>query len=129
MYFGGDGVIPDRQTAIKWYSLAAEHGHIGTQTYLGQIYNNGWDVAQDYKVAFKWFRKAAEQGGTEAQAVLSKLYEEGLGVPQDYTRAHMWWTISESREQGEIEQMMTAAQIEKTQKLTQECVVKNYKDC
>jgi len=25
--------------------------------------------------------------------------------------------------------MMTSAQLEKAQKLTQECVVKNYKDC
>jgi hypothetical protein len=48
----------------------------------------------------------------------------------------MWWILGAS--QGDeyaqeslkkVEMNMTAAQIEKAQKLANECVAKNYKDC
>ncbi len=136
VYLQGLGVTQDYQAAFNWFKKSTEQKHALAQFSLGVMYLQGLGVTQDYKVAFNWFKKAAEQGGSEAQAVLSSMYEEGIGIPQDYTRAHMWWNIAASLgneaaagNRDKVEKMMTPSQIEKAQKLTRECVAKNYKGC
>jgi len=136
MYDNGFGVTQDYKAAFKWYKLAAEQGYATAQLNLGSMYYNGQGVTQDYKAAFKWFKLSAEQGDAEAQNRLGWMYENGLGVAQDYTRAYMWWNITVSKgnkiavnDREKVQGMMTPSQIEKAQKLTRECVAKNYKGC
>ena len=71
-----------------------------------------------------------------AQYNLGVMYENGQGVPLDYVRAHMWYNIAASKGVGNakknrdiVVKKMTPEQIEKAQKLAQECAAKNYKGC
>jgi hypothetical protein len=41
MYLRGDGVVQDRETAIRWYELAGHQGHIDAQYNLGRMYLMG----------------------------------------------------------------------------------------
>ena len=84
----------------------------------------------------KWFRLSAEQGDEDAQYALGWMYYYGDGVIQDNVYAYMWGNISASNgsENGgelrdRVAKNMTSADISQAQKLTRECVAKNYKGC
>jgi len=100
------------------------------------MYRTGEGVQQDNKASFKWIKLAAGQGETHAQDELGFMYAEGIGVQRDYIHAYMWWNISASqgnenasRKRDKIKKLMAPAMIENTQRLTRECVKKNYKGC
>ena len=129
----------DYATAYKEFKILAESGYAYAQFSLGMMHNNGEGVAQDYKEAMKWFRLAAEQGIEEAvrsQNNLGWMYDQGLGVIQDNVVAHMWYNIAVSNgdetaknNKDLLANKMTSEQLAKAQKLTDECIKKNYKDC
>ena len=136
MYDKGRGVPQDYQTAVKWYTLAAEQGKAFARTNLGLKYEKGQGVSQNYKTAVKWYTLAAEQGYALAQFNLGVMYDKGEGVIQYYVRAHMWGNIgaSNGNENGAklrdlVAKKMTPADISKAQRLARECVKKNYKGC
>ena len=90
----------------------------------------------DYATALREWKPLGEQGVALAQYTLGLMYELGYGVPQDYVYAHMWANISASnggenavKARDLLEQIMTSADISAAQKLTRECVAKNYKGC
>jgi TPR repeat protein len=99
------------------------------------MYLNGQGVSKDYKVAVKWYTLAAEQANTQAQINLGAMYGDGDGVKKDMVYALMWANIAASLGDENIvliealEKKMTSADISATQKLTRECVAKNYKGC
>ena len=129
----------DYATAYKEFKILAEQGDATAQFSLGTMYHNGESVAQDYKEAMKWFRLAVEQGTEEAvrsQNNLGWMYDQGLGVIQDNVIAHMWYNIAVSsgdetakNNKDLLAKKMTSEQIAEAQKLTRECVKRNYKDC
>ena len=136
MYLEGRGVPQDYQTAVKWYTLAAEQGNAGAQYNLGLMYLEGRGVPQDYQTAVKWYTLAAEQGNAGAHHNLGLMYLEGRGVLKDHVYAHMWGNIAAMN--GDVlgekvrdgsEKEMTPQQIAEAQKLARECVKKNYKGC
>ncbi len=136
IYDKGHGVPQNYSEAVKWFTLSAEQGYTGSQVKLGFMYNNGHGVSQNHKEAIKWYRRAAEQGDEMGQAKLGVANHLGWGIPQDYVRAHMWFNLSASNGnknaeevRGDIAKLMTPTQIEKAQKLAQECLAKNYKNC
>jgi TPR repeat protein len=137
MYFAGQGVPQDYDTAVKWYTLAAEHGDATAQYNLGLMYRKGKGVPQDYKTAVKWFTLSAKQGDADAQYNLGVMYENGRGILQDYVRAHMWINIASisgesknaSKNRDIVAKVMTPSQIAEAQKLARECVRKKYKGC
>jgi TPR repeat protein len=94
MYFAGQGVPQDYETAVKWFTLSAKQGHATAQRYLGFMYDNGKGVPQDYDTAVKWYTLAAVQGDATAQYNLGLMYRKGKGVPQDYKTAVKWFTLS-----------------------------------
>ena len=96
MYDKGRGVPQDYQTAVKWYTLAAEKGYAPAQYNLGVMYGMGQGVPEDYKTAVKWFALAAEQGYAPAQFNLGVMYAKGDGVIKDNVYAHMWGNIAAS---------------------------------
>jgi TPR repeat protein len=119
MYQNGEGVPQDYETAIKWFTLAAEQGIANAQFNLGQIYRKGEGVPQDYETAIKWFTLAAgqstdfttvlqewgpstssefeEQGSVNAQNALGEMYRNGEGVSQDYETAIKWYFSAAAR--------------------------------
>ena len=136
MYDNGDGVPQNHDTAIKWYTLAAEQKHSRAQLRLGFMYQKGQGVPQDYKTAVKWFTLAAEQKHSVAQYALGLMYDLGAGVPQDDVYAHMWFNFAASsgvngaqQHMEKVAERMTPTQIAEAQKLARECVDKEYKGC
>ena len=64
------------------------------------------------------------------------MYERGDGVPEDKVLAYMWWNLAAangiedaSTNKGIITKRMTSSQIAEAQKLSGECLKKNYKNC
>ena len=62
MYDQGIGVPENDAEAVKWFRLAAEHGHINAQINLGVMYVNGEGVPQNNIRAYVWYSVAAAQG-------------------------------------------------------------------
>ena len=135
MYDNGRGVPQDYKEAIKWYRRSAEQGHASAQTNLGVMYKNGEGVPQDYKQAIKWYQRAADQGHASAQNNLSVMYGKGQGVYQDYVLAYVWVNLASAqnskykKNRNIIEKRLTPSQLEEGQRLSKECLRKNYKGC
>ena len=127
MYEKGLGVPQDYETALKWYTLAAEQGNAGVQSAQG--------VPQDYKTALKWYTLAAEQGVAQSQSNLGVM--EHKVFLQNYVYAHMWGNIAASngthnggKLRDFVAKKMTPTQIaEGRETLPVICVAKNYKGC
>ena len=130
----------DYALAARLLRPLAEQGHSEAQTLLGSIYDYGQGVPQSDQEAVKWYRKAAEQGDAKGQGNLGVMYDNGWGVPQDFIRAHMWYNVAAaalSGDEGEtvmksrdsVASRMTAAQIEKAQKMARRCQATKFKKC
>ena len=61
----------------------AHSGDRAAQSYLGQMYENGYGVKRDYVQAASWYQKAATAGSTDGMNDLGQLYGYGQGVPYD----------------------------------------------
>lgn len=136
MYREGHGVVQDHKKAIRWYTLAAQQGHLSAQLYLGDAYRDGSGVEQNYGVAFHWYTLAARQRDDEAQYNLGLLYKDGKGVLQDFIRAHMWFNITavsgdkdSLKNRDEVASKMTPLQIEQAQRMARECLNSRFKNC
>jgi len=135
MYASGKGVPQDYKQAIQWFQRAAEQKDASAQHNLGVMYANGKGVPQDYKQAFKWYRRAAEQGEADSQNNLAGMYYEGQGVLQDHVLAYMWVNLAAAQNSyykkivNLLEKKMSPSQLEEGQKLSRECLRKNYKGC
>lgn len=88
----------DFRSALKWYSLAAEHGLPEAQLALGQLYSSG-NVAEESrnkKLAMQWIAKAANQGSADASFLLSLDYQ----LMQGEDRKHAVYWMKKAFEQG-----------------------------
>ena len=126
----------DYSTALKKWTPLAEQGNTHAQYNLGVMYEKGRGVPQDYKTAVKWYTLAAEQNDAVAQLNLSICNCKGQGVSKSHVRCHMWANLSASSgneraamlREG-LRDVLSPSQIEQAQKLSRECVAKNYKGC
>lgn len=94
MFYFGEGVPQDSETAEKWYRKAAEQGNMVAQYGLGQIY---YDV-DEFLQAKQWFSKSAAQGYPNAKKKLGMMYYKGQGVPRQLSVAFQWF--KQAAEQG-----------------------------
>ena len=76
----------DFATAMEIWRPLADHGNVGAQFAVGNLYKGGLGVPQGYAQAFAWYRKAADRGFREAEAQVGIMYEQGLGVSPDDAR-------------------------------------------
>ena len=76
MFLSGQGVTPDVQTAISYYTYAAAHGYVPAQYNLGALYANGRQVPRNLIDAHAWLSLAAGQKYEPAVKALQKLKEE-----------------------------------------------------
>ena len=86
-YSLGSGVAKNDETAVAWYTLAAEQGMALAQYNLGSAYDAGRGVSEDQSLAVKWYRRAAEQGDANAMFNLGVRNEAGKGLPQNFEKA------------------------------------------
>lgn len=63
---GGSGVRQDYSAAREWAQKAADAGKGRGNTFLGQIWMNGWGVAADLDKALAHFEQASAQGDMKA---------------------------------------------------------------
>ena len=112
---------------MRWYRKAADQGHAGAQSNLGNRYRTGQGVKQDSAAAVRWYRKAAAQGSGAVQYSLGLMYYQGKGVPEDYVQAYMWWELAAARgvkiageNRDVIAKDMTAAHIAEAGRLARE---------
>ncbi len=92
MYENAQGVAKDPEQVVKWYELAARHGHPKAQYKMAIGYAMGYGgLKHDDVAAGKWLIRSAENGYRRAQKVLAKAYEMGkFGLPRDPERAEYW---------------------------------------
>lgn len=70
-YFHGIGVQPDKNQAIKWWTLAAKEGFIHAQYDLGVAYSRGDGIEKNSKEALKWYNLALSQSIAKQQKTIS----------------------------------------------------------
>ncbi len=80
-YVTGEDVAQDYPQAVRWFSLAADHGHVTAQSTLGAYYGIGRGVQQDYSKAYFW-SILAQAGGDEASKYRIPLLVSHLSRPQ-----------------------------------------------
>lgn len=90
----------DYQTALEYWSIAAEGGDANAQYMLGQLYRYR-EGYKDFAEAERYFRFAANQGHAGAQYELGKLYLKGKGVEVNYQEAVNYFRRAASQGYGE----------------------------
>jgi TPR repeat protein len=83
----------DFNTALQWFSRAAEQGDVECQKFLGGEYYK----RKDFNIALQWFSKAAEQGDVECQVFLGWKYYGR----KDYSSALKWFSMASEHGNGE----------------------------
>ncbi len=74
-YFRGTELRYDPHEACKWWTMAAEAGHVGSMYNLGILYTG--DISKQFyndKLASYWLEKASIRGDKDAQEVLNEKY-------------------------------------------------------
>ncbi|KAI9201911.1 uncharacterized protein BJ171DRAFT_444833 [Polychytrium aggregatum] len=97
----GKGVEQSYDTAIEWYSKAADQGSEDGRLHIfwiGVCHWRGGGVSMDHKKAFEWYSKSANQDNSYGQWIVGGCYYLGEGVTKDYTKAVEWFL--KSAEQG-----------------------------
>lgn len=86
IYYFGNGVEPNLETALKFYQMAADKGDEHAQVNLGEAYLTGRGMPQDNKKAFELFRMAAEKNEPYGLNNLALFYIEGIEVEKNITK-------------------------------------------
>lgn len=87
MYFNGEGVERDYQTAVKWYLASAQQNYEYAEEMMAMVYYSGYGVPQDYGKAKQWLELLISKNNPKAQNLLATMYTYGQGVEQDHQQA------------------------------------------
>ncbi len=90
LYWDGNGVERDIDTAVIWLSDAAARGHTDAQLTIALAYDSGRELEQNYHLGAGWMTEAARGGNADAQYLLGTYYRDGRGVVQSYREAYAW---------------------------------------
>ena len=94
----GDLFVRDDAQALRWFSVAAEDGHLAAQTNLAVFLAEGLgSTAPDLVAAYKWFAVSAGRGVEQNKAALHKLelaltpeqVAEGKRLSAEWLEAHV----------------------------------------
>lgn len=96
VYGSGSGVVQNDAESMRWYTLAAQQGHILAQFNLGNAYYR----ANDFSSAFEMFLLAAEGGYMEAQYNVGHMSQFGEGTDKNPALTIKWFTAA--AEQGHM---------------------------
>ena len=83
----GPLLIPDSQTAKRWFTLAAEQGMPEAQYALGKLLLSEDTEVHDSGEGLRWLRRAAQKGNPYAAYRLGKEYLTGEHVPKSTDKA------------------------------------------
>lgn len=131
--------------AVQKFTSAAYAGDSVAQGLLGSMYLFGAPgVPENHREAVKWTRLAATKGDTVAQYNLAHIYTTGKGVPQNPVKAYVWANLAVSGLQSYdkpeyvaqfkalkaiLSESLTPAQLEAAQKMSTDCLKRDFKGC
>lgn len=82
IHYYGDGVPKDVPVAVKFFTKAAEQGHLNAMVNLGMILSGNDDknhtVPVDVTGGVRWLSRAVSYGDANAQWMLGKLHYDRL---------------------------------------------------
>jgi TPR repeat protein len=84
---GTNGAPHSYEEAIKWYTKAADAGHIRAMCGLGVMYEKGLGVEKSPAEAMRLYLQSASKGWSNAYAYVGFMYEDGVGVPVSKPKA------------------------------------------
>jgi hypothetical protein len=88
--------------AFRLYTTTANHGHAGSQFYIGIMFLNGQGITRDSRQGMRWLNLAAQKRYAAAMAQLGEIYWQGELQEQNRARGLMWYTLaSESAREEE----------------------------
>ena len=70
------GIDKDLKISYEYLLKAANQGHVGAQTWIGDMHEKGKGTVKDWDKAVYWYKKAAAQGDEGSK---KRLQEAGLG--------------------------------------------------
>ncbi|KAF9970316.1 hypothetical protein BGZ73_006996 [Actinomortierella ambigua] len=88
----------DLDKARRYFERAIAHGHAGSATLLGLMYQNGQGVPIDLAKAHQLYTYAASRWDSDGQFRLGMMFKDGKGVSCDEDKAFM--LLLRSAEQG-----------------------------
>ena len=94
----------DPGKAVKWWTKAAQQGHVKSMVELGNCYLDGNGVKKNPAEAIKWWTTAADHRHVASMARLGDLYRDGKDVDRNMTEAIKWWT--KAADYGDEESMV-----------------------
>lgn len=83
--------IGDNETAVKYYKMAAENGHVDGIINLAMAYGQGKGVDINLEKSHALFLKAANIDDPFAQYIVGLNYYYGKGVEEDIQKAFQWY--------------------------------------
>ena len=72
-YYYGEGIVEDREEAVRLFHIAAEGNNDVAQYNLGICYYNGVVVAEDETVGVEWLQRSARQNNADAIDALQRM--------------------------------------------------------
>lgn len=108
MFYRGDIVPQNLDSAIFWIEKAAMQGDAKGANNLGWLLTEGRGIEHDYTQAAQWFAKAADAGLPAAMSQLGDLYRTGKGVPTDTLRAERLYRSAIEKGLGDAENKLLA---------------------
>lgn len=78
LYLDGKGVAKDPRQAARWFNLAAEKGHHGSQALLGQLLVMGEGVPKQRARGLMWLTLAREGADPAKEPWISDLYDKAF---------------------------------------------------
>ena len=91
MYFRGDGVAKDHESALRVWALQAESGFLDAQLTLARLSKDGREIARDLSAARKWYERAAVQGRPSIQFEYGRFLLYGVeGSSTELREGSVW---------------------------------------
>jgi len=90
LYLNGKGVKQDKDTAVKWLELAAEHDYRDAKQMLASLQTGTAAAAVPAPTAKL---PGPETTETDAESLFQQgdVYHQGIGVSRDYSKAAHWY--------------------------------------
>ena len=85
-----DQIVNDQPEATRWFSRAADAGHVESSFWAGVRATNGMGMSVDGEVAYRRFLFAAENGHAAGQLYTGRALARGYGVARDPAAARQW---------------------------------------
>ena len=92
---GIDREKPNYEEAVKWYTMAADQGHVTAKQRLGTLYLEGLGVPKNETEAKRLYEEAGDS--------VSKKYLDYLNTPQPQAPISMMMAMKEKAEKGDAE--------------------------